>query len=538
MKKFALVQLSLVVLFSCKDPTDNIFLHVSPDFYDYAVYVSVRDIGNPGRPIPQNALIELLGPQVQDVYMIDGSRDYRLTNGEAGLILDRTAMAPAPGQSISFRIRIDANGYQEKSHRIEIDYEEYYSEEVIYLMPDNGNISGSGNLNTSIGMMGGSALPAPLDVTLSTTSDTLPSTFQLTLDSGTSMFDRAGNVLSGGQLQLDVDGFDTYSDNSTLSMPGNTLLQFVERNGQPVQSLVGPMPRLDIRMRVGGTEVKSFQGGNLAFRMSIPKVTNPTTLRTYKAGDTVLIWSYDDEDGFWKEAGGSVVQEDAEGKFIWGQVDDLSSKSFAPPINGEIPVYMEIDLNGQIMSYNDLRIEYPGYSKLANRSSNTQYRVNLLSALVIFAVTNPDFVFLEVVTGNGTYSSKSTTPADKRIDVQWNAANDSVRYTLPKSANVFTGYYRAYCANQPNVLLYPPVGARIFVKESAEMDYPDAPVHVVNNENKNRLRFVTSSVVDGGVYDVKLTYGGEQIAERLGIQAVEGDTIDVVIPAADCDLIP
>lgn len=528
----------LAFLMACKDPTENVYLHVSPDFYDYAVYLSVRDIADPSQPLSQNASFELIGNNVQDVYMIDGSRNYRLTNGEAGLILDRTTIAPSKEQPIEFKIRISSNGYEPRTHRIEIVEEEFYSEEVIYLIPRNANVSGSGNSNTSVGLNGGNAIIRPLEIQFATTSDTLPSDFNLILDSATVLLDRDGNLISGAALRADISGYDTYSDNSTLSMPGSSLFQDVEINGQRTQTIIGPMPRLDINMRVGQTEVKSFQNGSLKYRMSIPEVTNPTTLRTYKAGDSVIIWSYDDVDGFWKIAGGSKVEEDIDGKYIWGEVDNLSAKSFAPPINGEIPVFMEIDLNGQIMLYNDLRIEYPGFSKLANRSANSQFNVNLLPALVLFAVTNPDYVFLEVETGNGRYSSKSSTPSDKRISVAWNATNDTVRYTLPNSSNVFEGHYRAFCENQPNVLLYPPVGARIYVKESIALDYPQAPAHIVTRENKNDLTFRTSTVVDGGSYDIKLTYGGESVAERFGIIANSGDTIEVVIPAADCDLIP
>lgn len=539
MKKIFLFALSLLALLNaCKNPTDNIYLHVSPDFYDYAIYLSLRDLSNPTEPISQNASFELIGPQVQDVYMIDGSRNFRFTNGEAGLILDRTTLSPLKEQPIVFQIRVTAPGFQSRTHRIEVVLEEFYSEEIIYLLPRTGNLNGSGNLNTSLNMNGSSYLPKPLEIQFATTSDTLPSSFEMILDSATTLFDREGNSISGAALRVEVDGFDTYSDNSTLSMPGSSLFQEAELNGQRIQTIIGPMPRLDINMRVGQTEVKSFQGGRLKYRMSIPQVTNPTTLRTYKAGDSVIIWSYDDIDGFWKVSGGSRVEEDNEGKFIWGEVDHLSAKSFAPPMNGEIPVFMEIVLNGQVMLYNDLRIEYPGFSKLANRSANTQFNVNLLPALVLFAVGNPDFVFLEVETGNGLYSSKSNTSADKKITVEWSATNDSVRYTLPTSANVFEGHYRAYCENQPNLLLYPPVGARIYVKESTALNYPQAPAHIVTRENKNELTFRTSTVMDGGTYDVKLTYGGENVAERFGIIANQGDTIDVVISSADCDLIP
>ncbi|WP_421751820.1 hypothetical protein [Croceimicrobium sp.] len=534
---FALIL--LVGFTACKNPTDDVVVHISPDFYDYAISIQLCDLSAPNQVLNSNAQFSLSGADAGEVYVIDGSRNYQFNRGEVALILNRLVLEPQTDHPVGFTLQVDADGFRPKTFYIQVDEEEYFSQEIIYLLPDNPNMNGLGTQSSMASLNNNASLADEIRFDFNTQSDTLPASFSLALDSGVTFLDREGNSISGTSLDVEILGFDTYSDNSTLSLPGSSLIQDMEINGRVTRSFIGPMPRLDINLSVDGKEVKYLQGGTLFTRMNIPEVTNPFTLTTYAEGDSIDVISFDEKDQFWKYLGTEVVQKDSAGKFISVELDNFSSKSFTNVANNQADLHIKVKTSGHIMLYNDFKAEFTGndgtYSKLLNRTANAAFDIKLDPGLILYARVNPTVAFMEVLTGSGIFSSRNPAGSGNSISVQWNSTSDTVVYTLEPTSDVFVGYYNAFCANQPNVLLYPPVGTKVYVKEAGAADYPLAPVHIVTKENKNSLRFETTAVEDGKYYDVKITYSGEDVAERLNILAKYGETIEVEIPSKDCD---
>lgn len=523
------------LLFSCQDPTEGIVVHISPDFYDYALNIQLRSLDNPNQVLDRNASFQLLGDAAAEVYTIEGTRDYRFNNGEIGLMLNRLSLAPQKGDPVEFTMLIEEEGYRRRYFRIKVDYNEYYSEEIIYLIPDSPDAEGLKGQNTAVSLNQDGSLAAPLAFEWSTDFGNEPARFDLALDSGVSFYDRQGNLLMGNDLEVDILGIDTYSDNSTLSLPGSSLVQQLELDGQSSQSFITPMPRLDINLRVNGEEVKSLQGGKMHTRIDVPKVTNPQTLRPYKPGDSVDLISFDEQDDYWATLGQAVVKKDSLGKYLETELDNFSVKSFTSKPQNQIPVHLKVLSSGNQILYTDLRAAFGDLEKLLSRSANRQLDLMLDPALVLYAQANPEVVYIECETGSGLFSSLNESSTGKSIALDWNSSSDTLTATLQAGSDVFVGYYEAFCADQPQVLLYPPVGTKVFIKEAGAPEYGLAPVHIVTPENKNQLRFETTAVEDGKVYDIKIRYSGEDVAERLGVPAVYGDVIRVEIPRKDCD---
>lgn len=536
-----LFTISLIWTFnSCQDPTEDVVVHISPDFYDYAVSIQLRDMSNPSEVLSSNANFTVNGPYANEIYTIEGTKNFRFNNGEIALILNRLSLAPQEGQPVTFTLQIEANGFRDKSFFIQIDEEEFFSQEVVYLLPDDPDMDGLAAQKVQASVNSNGSLASELVLDFATTSDTLPAKFNLALDSGVTFYDRNGNAVNGSDLEVDVVGFDAYSDNSTLALPGSSLIQFVEINGVPQKSFIGPMPRLDLNLSVDGQAVKSLQGGTMFTRMDIPEVTNPITLETYAEGDSIDVISYDEQDQYWKFIGTEVVEKDSLGKFVTVELDNFSAKSFTKIANNQVDLHIKIKTSGHLMLENNFIAEFQGsgdatpYRKLINNTANAAFDVKLDPALVLFARVNPNVAFMEVITGSGLFSSRNEAGSGRSIAVEWNSTSDTVVYTLEPTNEVFVGYYNAFCANQPQVLLYPPVGTKVFVKEAGASEYPIAPVHIVTKENKNSLRFETTAVEDGKLYDVKITYSGNDVAERTGILAEYGAVINVEIPVEDC----
>ncbi len=528
----------LILSSACKNPTDNVFVHISPDFYDYVVSIQLKDLSRVQENLAYNGSFTVGGPSQGDIYAIDGTRNFSFSGGETALIVNRLTAEPTKGNPIIFNIALDIDGFRSKTIEVEIKEGELYSEELVYLLPEDPVIEGLALERKNAAVNSDGSLAERVLIDFSTQSDTLPARFNLAIDSGITFQDRQGQPIVGGSLEIDLVGFDTYSDNSTLSLPNSSLIQLLEIDGIPQQRFFGPMPRLDFNLSVNGKEVKSISGGKVFTRINIPETTNLTTLETYARGDTIDVVSYDEQDQYWKYIDTRVVEQDSESKFVRVELDNFSSKSFNRITKDQSNLHVIINTSGHLMQYSDFRAEFDGgdgpYTKLIKRTANSSYDVMLDPAIIFFVRQNPNIGFVEVSTGSGLFSSRAPATAANSISVRWNATSDTVIYTLKPSAEVFKGYYTAFCEEQPNVLLYPPVGTKVYIKEAGTDEYSLAPVHIVTKENKNELEFNTAAVEDGKIYDIKIRYSGEDVAERLGVRAVYGDTIEVKIPNEDC----
>lgn len=536
MIRFIFVYILIVLTFSsCQDPTKDVVLHISPDFYDYALSVQVRSLVAPNAPIEYNGTFNIGGADAAYVYTIDGTKSFRLNNGEAALMIDRLSINPSAEKPVQFELIIDLPGFKEKKQLVEVLEGEYYSEETIYLVPEDAIVEGLKFEERTLALNSNGTLNQALALDFETNSVENANRFTLALDSGVSFYDRQGNQVSGTELDLDVIGFDTYSDNSTLSLPGSSLIQMVELDGVIQKSYLGAMPRISINLSIDGQEVKSISGGKMNTRMGLRRAFNTTNASAYEIGDSLEIASFDEQDQYWKIIEQTVVKSDSNRNFyIETELDNFSQKIPSSFSRNQLPVHVNIITNGNLVTKTEYRANYDGEEKLLHSTANLKFNLKMDPSLILFARAVPDRLYLECETSAGTYSSRKDRASGQSIEIRWNDASDTITAVLQGNPNSFVGFYTARCVNQPRVLIYPPAGTKVFAKESGTENYPLAPVHIVTEENKNNLRFETPAIEDGKLYDVKISFSGNDLAERFAIRAVYGDTIDVEIPSEDC----
>ncbi len=537
MRILLLFSVSVILLFSCKDPTKDVILHLSPDFYDYALSIQINSLVDPAQSIDYDGVYTIAGENASHIYSIEGAKTFRFNNGQSALMIDRLNLSPEKGDPVQFEVLIDVPGYRKKTHRIEVLWGEFYSEETIYLLPEDTNIEGFGFQETSSNLEANGTLEEPLIIDFESNTTVEPNRFTLELDSGVSFYDRQGNQLIGAKVDLDIVGYDAYSDNSTLSLPGSSLIQMVELDGVVQKSYIGAMPRVHINLSVAGQEVKSIAGGKMKTRISLQRAFNTSTRAAYVEGDSLDIASFDEQDQYWKIIGKTIVKSDSnQNTYFETELDNFSQKIPSRFSKQQVPVHINMVASGHIITKTDYRANsFDGIqTKLLHSTSNLKFDLRMDPALVLYARAEPERFILECSTGSGTFSSLNDPSTGKSIQTYWSDGSDTITAVLQRNPNSFVAYYTAFCEDQPRVLVYPPAGTKVFVKESGTVDYPLAPVHIVTEENKNNLRFETPVIEDGKLYDVKISYSGNDLAERFAIRAVYGDTIDVEIPSEDC----
>jgi hypothetical protein len=136
----------------------------------------------------------------------------------------------------------------------------------------------------------------------------------LNIKPDTIMRDRSGNVLTGN-MNMEVGFFDSQDPNSLQAFPGGFRATVTSTGENSGFFTTGGF--LSVRIKDStGKEVSTFSNP-IDIDMTMPKGTiNPETKQPLKVGDTIGVWSYDENTGKWKfENTAKVNGTDSNGNF-------------------------------------------------------------------------------------------------------------------------------------------------------------------------------------------------------------------------------
>lgn len=121
---------------------------------------------------------------------------------------------------------------------------------------------------------------------------------EITIPSGTILKDKDGSVLSG-TVAARITYFDATQPAAVASFPGGFAMR--DENNTPGNFITAGFAALD--MTVNGVDVKTFSSP-VTVKLDInSNIINPVTGTAVKAGDEIPLWSYDKENGKWKNEG-------------------------------------------------------------------------------------------------------------------------------------------------------------------------------------------------------------------------------------------
>ncbi|RYE15728.1 MAG: hypothetical protein EOP51_26610 [Sphingobacteriales bacterium] len=309
---FALV----VILFAgCKNPAEDVQIIVNTDIFKSPTLVQFVN-AKKGAAGPQDFNVTITGPNADLVRTSTGGKSFKATSGLLNLLLDRSAN-PTPASPVKFTVVANATGFAPIFQDVVItsatDPTLYQVAVAEYANP----AVGTGAIVDTKPITNGTT-STDIIITTPTNAGVAQQT-NITVPTGTGLLDAAGASVGGGQLESRIAFNSTATNGTTPTVPGgNAAKNVVGANGQPIAGGVTFIPAgsVSIDMYSGGKEVRSFTKPVIVDMELNAATINPTTNAVVKAGETIPMWSLNDETGQWKAEGNATVVTNGAGKLV------------------------------------------------------------------------------------------------------------------------------------------------------------------------------------------------------------------------------
>jgi hypothetical protein len=300
-----------VIIFanSCKKPTDGIELTVNESTLTKApVLLHFANANTTSTNQPQEFKVTISGKNAALVQTDGGATTgFKASHGFLPLSLTMGA-APSPSSPVTFNVSADIPGFAPISQTVTITRDTATIVDIALVEYDNPP-EGTGVLvkNTSLinGVSDGATLYVPPGVGMVESA-------QIKIQPGTQMLDISGAPISASQLKANIVDYSATSTTSYGAFPGgfspsNVVDQQGNQvnGGNPINFVSAGL--LSIKMTANGTQVRRFSKPLQVSMKLDPNTTNFVTGENIKAGDTVPLWSLDEDTGQWKAEGNVTI---------------------------------------------------------------------------------------------------------------------------------------------------------------------------------------------------------------------------------------
>jgi hypothetical protein len=287
------------------------------------VLVRFVNANSTGTNQPDEFDVTISGQDAGLVNTGDGGKDFKAVKGMISLALDPSAN-PTPDDPVVFMVKANIPGFKRATQLVTITG----PEEAEYVVPvqDYSNpAEGTASLIKSTALTNGVVSSAETMTT--STGRRLSKTATIKMAAGTQVRDASGNPISANSLESKVIFYGTDSKEALNSFPGGFVATDVigpGGNQVPGGGTFVTGGFLSIDMEAGGQEVKEFsQPIEITAGLSNDLV-NPVTGTPIQVGDTIPIWSLDEETGQWSYESTSTVTNGPGGPAITFSASHLS----------------------------------------------------------------------------------------------------------------------------------------------------------------------------------------------------------------------
>ncbi len=311
-----LITVNLITLMfgGCKKPTDNITWSVNTDVYKSPVLIRfVNANSNSTTQLPGNFSVQISGPNANQVIMGSGGTDFQASNGFLPLALDETA-SPSPSNPVVFNVYADIPGFAPVSQTFIVTSDTLPVDHTLlaveYANPPDGTSAVDNHSPLANGISAATTISTSTNTTMTETST-------ISISGGTQMLDASGNAINASDLETKVVHFGTATQSSMLSFPGGFNPVDVSRDGQAYHDVTFKTGGfLSIKMFAGNTEVKNFSQPISVQAELNNSLINPETDQPVQVGDTIPIWSMNEQTGQWKYESTATAAIDGNGKMV------------------------------------------------------------------------------------------------------------------------------------------------------------------------------------------------------------------------------
>ncbi|PWA06925.1 hypothetical protein [Flavobacterium psychrotolerans] len=535
MKKLFIIPILTVLLTgfftNCDMPKTDVI--VSQDFMTHVAQVSfVNDVSNVAagklNTDLDNTTVKITGPDAAKVWNIEGKKVFTIQGGTLQLLLDPSVEFITDSKTYTVNLIVEATGYLKRNVPITFvkDINNAFVEVAmvkkatlpagIRLATDtSGNVSDLTGLNKVINIVASNTLTNGV-------------TTEITVPLGVKMRDADGNPLSGA-LNTEVISFSEGND-GTAYFPGGLTPDNVKMlDGTTASGAFVSAGFAAINMTIGGKNVRTFEGGKVAVKMTLSKTNfNPETSQAYKAGDNLDIWSYEDDNGQWKLESTGKVKADTDGSlyvsFETSHLSYFNLDYFGSSSRCDL-AKIKLKWNGATTPVNcrlTTRYTYYPYTWYQSiHSSETQIQDGTEEMFLNAPTNMPIEIEIFDIDNNRLLVKKIFAKGDL-------CKGGTIDITAPVIKKQLVSLtYKGMCSN---TIIYPPVGTRVYYRE---VGGAWKLFHYVYYANRFDNKIVTDKLKVGQTYDFMVFAGNKSQLRTITIAKADNN-IEVTLSDALC----
>ncbi|GHE39018.1 hypothetical protein [Sphingobacterium griseoflavum] len=324
-RKLAIYSLALALAgsaASCESPLKDFNLQISTEVIQH--YATLRVVNSNNASVA-NATVTLVSGDTQDIYNLDGRKDFKITGDLVSFGLDPARM-PTAANPVRFRVEISAPGYTTQIVPVAITDASAGIETIVLTQPANLP-EGAEQIVENVPLTSTGATTAATTVAVASATEGTAGNVQLTIPAGTQFLDAQGNTLVGSSVRITITSVDANNDEAVDLLPGGNLVadEVVAEDGSTTSGAFASAGVVDVKMLVNGVAVKSFsQPIGLSMPLN-PNYVSPATGQALTTGHVLQIFSNSDSDRVWTfEENNAVVGTAATGFRANFSIDHLT----------------------------------------------------------------------------------------------------------------------------------------------------------------------------------------------------------------------
>lgn len=291
---------------SCKKhPLDNLEVSVNANVFSSPTAILFENAKEGAILQPSRFKLTVSGKDKDKVLSVLGTKNFNVENGYVFINLAK-GTNPTPENPVIFKISGICNGFEPFSQEIKITDagEQKFNVKIIEI----GNLpKGLTEHKTAIGISNSTLTTQSV---IETNSDeNTPNKTKITIPAGTKVTDQNGNEILGTNLDVKLRYFDPNTEAIDVFPGGLNPHDVLDKNGKQIEGGVNFISSglMQIEMKSGDKIVKNFSKPVSAEMELKANSTNPLTGEILVVGDTIPLWSRDDQNGQWKSEGVASV---------------------------------------------------------------------------------------------------------------------------------------------------------------------------------------------------------------------------------------
>lgn len=316
-----LAVIALLLIFglnSCKKPNDHISLLVDETTLTKSpVILHFGNANGQSTVQPGDFDVTISGKDSALVQMDGGGTgNFKTSHGFLPLSLTTEAQ-PSPSNPVTFNVSATIPGFAPVSQTITITKDTATIVDVTAIEYNNPP-QGTAVLVKQTALSQGSSAAVTLNVPA---PSGMVESAKITVADGTQMMDAGGSVINASELTSSVVDFSAVSPTSYGAFPGGfhptNVVDAIGKqvnDGNPINFVSAGL--ISIKMAADGTPVRHFSKPLQVSMKLNPNTTNFVTGTNIQAGDTVPLWSLNEETGQWKSEGNVTITNDAGGNLV------------------------------------------------------------------------------------------------------------------------------------------------------------------------------------------------------------------------------